>query len=96
MRSEIFKAINAVSRKVNDMSQKLDEVMQTLNSNANEKISVNAGGIDDLAEFADTNAGAVDDLAVILDEVLTVIDELATYAASIDERLTILEEKGSK
>ena len=91
MRSEIFKAINAVSCKVNDMSQKLDEVMQTLNSNANEKISVNAGGIDGLGEVVDINAGGIDGLATALDEVSTALDDVGVMLADFDERITNLE-----
>ena len=67
-RNEIFKAINAVSRKVNDVSQKLDEVMQILNASANEKISVNSGGIDGLADMVATHDGAIEDLATIVAE----------------------------
>ena len=67
-RNEIFKAINAVSRKVNDVSQKLDEVMQKLNANANEKITVNSGGIDGLADMVATHDGAIEDLATIVAE----------------------------
>ena len=67
-RNEIFKAINAVSCKVNDVSQKLDEVMQVLNASANEKISVNSGGIDGLADMISTHDGAIDDLATIVAE----------------------------
>ena len=65
-RNEIFKAINAVSCKVNDVSQKLDEVMQVLNASANEKISVNSGGIDGLADMVATHDGAIEDLATIV------------------------------
>ena len=67
-RNEIFKAINAVSCKVNDVSQKLDEVMQVLNASANEKISVNSGGIDGLADMVATHDGAIEDLATIVAE----------------------------
>ena len=67
-RNEIFKAINAVSCKVNDVSQKLDEVMQILNASANEKISVNSGGIDGLADMVATHDGAIEDLAIIVAE----------------------------
>ena len=67
-RNEIFKAINAVSCKVNDVSQKLDEVMQMLNNSANEKISVNSGGIDGLADMVATHDGAIEDLATIVAE----------------------------
>ena len=67
-RNEIFKAINAVSRKVNDVSQKLDDVMQKLNANANEKITVNSGGIDGLADMVATHDGAIEDLATIVAE----------------------------
>ena len=67
-RNEIFKAINAVSRKVNDVSQKLDEVMQILNASANEKIFVNSGGIDGLADMVAMHDGAIEDLATIVAE----------------------------
>ena len=67
-RNEIFKAINAVSCKVNDVSQKLDEVMHMLNANANEKITVNSGGIDGLADMVATHDGAIEDLATIVAE----------------------------
>ena len=67
-RNEIFKAINAVSCKVNDVSQKLDEVMQVLNASANEKISVNSGGIDGLADIVSVHDGAIEDLATIVAE----------------------------
>ena len=67
-RNEIFKAINAVSRKVNDVSQKLDEVMQILNASANEKITVNSGGIDGLADMVATHDGAIEELATMVAE----------------------------
>ena len=62
-REEVFKAINAVANKVNDVSQKLDAVMQMLNNSANEKISVNSGGIDGLADMVATHDGAIEELA---------------------------------
>ena len=68
-RNEIFKAINAVSCKVNDVSQKLDEVMQILNASANEKISVNSGGIDGLADMVATHDGAIEELATMVAEI---------------------------
>ena len=67
-RNEIFKAINAVSCKVNDVSQKLDEVMQMLNASANEKISVNSGGIDGLADMVSAHDGAIEELATMVAE----------------------------
>ena len=67
-RNEIFKAINAVSRKVNDVSLKLDEVMHKLNANANEKITVNSGGIDGLADMVATHDGAIEELATMVAE----------------------------
>ena len=67
-REEVFKAINAVANRVNDVSQKLDEVMHKLNANANEKITVNSGGIDGLADMVATHDGAIEDLATIVAE----------------------------
>ena len=65
-REEVFKAINVVANKVNDVSQKLDEVMQMLNKSANEKISVNSGGIDGLADMVATHDGAIEELATMV------------------------------
>ena len=67
-REEVFKAINAVANKVNDVSQKLDEVMQMLNKSANEKISVNSGGIDGLADMVATHDGAIEELASMVSD----------------------------
>ena len=67
-REEIYQAINEVSNKVNDVSQKLDEVMQKLNANANEKITVNSGGIDGLADMVATHDGAIEELATMVAE----------------------------
>lgn len=67
-REEVFKAINAVANRVNEVSQKLDEVMQMLNANASEKISVNSGGIDGLAEMVASHDGAIEDLATMVAE----------------------------
>ena len=67
-REEVFKAINAVANRVNDVSQKLDEVMQKFNASANEKISVNSGGIDGLADMVSAHDGAIEDLATIVAE----------------------------
>ena len=62
-RLEIYKAINNVSKKVNEMSQKMDSVMQMLNNLATEKISINTGGIDDLANIVTLYDEAIDELA---------------------------------
>ena len=64
----IYKAINNVSKRVNDVSQKLDEVMQILNASANEKITVNSGGIDGLADMVATHDGAIEELATMVAE----------------------------
>ena len=67
-REEVFKAINDVANRVNDVSQKLDEVMQKLNASANEKISVNSGGIDGIADMVATHDVAIEELATIVAE----------------------------
>ena len=67
-REEVFKAINAVANRVNDVSQKLDEVMQVLNASANEKINVNSGGIDGIADMVATHDGAIEELATMVAE----------------------------
>lgn len=67
-KEQIYKAINNVSKKVNDISQKQDEIMQMLNANANEKITVNSGGIDGLADMVATHDGAIEELATMVAE----------------------------
>ena len=67
-REEVFKAINGVANRVNDVSQKLDKVMQILNASANEKISINSGGIDGLADMVATHDGAIEELATMVAE----------------------------
>ena len=64
----IYKAINNVSKRVNDVSQKLDDVMQKLNADTNEKITVNSGGIDGLADMVSTHDGAIEELATMVAE----------------------------
>ena len=44
--ANIYKAINRVSNRLNDMSEKLDFVMQILNAESNRKILINGDGID--------------------------------------------------
>ena len=67
-REEVFKDINDVAKRVNYVSQKRDEVMQMLNANANEKITVNSGGIDGLADMVATHDGAIEELATMVAE----------------------------
>ena len=65
-RMDIYKAINRVSNKVNEMSQKLDMVMQILNEESNRKILINGDSIDSLAELVSTHDLALDELATIV------------------------------
>ena len=60
---EIFRAINNVSKRQNEMEQKLDAVMQMLNAHANEKISLTSGGIEDIAGVVAMHDTAIEDLA---------------------------------
>lgn len=62
-RDAIFKAINNVSKKVNETSLKLDELIQRINSLTDEKISINSGGIDELADIIALHDEAIDELA---------------------------------
>ena len=62
-RDAIFKAINNVSKKVNETSLKLDELIQRINSLTDEKISINSGGIDEIANIVALHDEAIDELA---------------------------------
>lgn len=62
----IYKAINRVSNRLNEMSEKLDIVMQMLNAESNRKILINGDGIYGLAELVSTHDSALDELATLV------------------------------
>ena len=64
--ANIYKAINRVSNRLNEMSEKLDIVMQMLNTESNRKILINGDGIDGLAELVSTHDSALDELATLV------------------------------
>lgn len=64
--ANIYKAINRVSNRLNEMSEKLDVVIQILNAESNRKISINGDGIDGLAELVSTHDSALDELATLV------------------------------
>lgn len=64
--ANIYKAINRVSNRLNEMSEKLDLVMQMLNAESDRKILINGDGIDDLAELVSTHDSALDELATLV------------------------------
>ena len=43
--ANIYKAINRVSNRLNEMSEKLDSVMRMLNAESNRKILINGDGM---------------------------------------------------
>ena len=67
-RMEIFRAINNVSKRQNEMSRKLDEVMQILNAQTNERITVGNKGIDDIVDMVVAHNEAIDSLAEMIAE----------------------------
>lgn len=67
-RMEIFKAINNVSKRQNEMSRKLDEVMQMLNAQANDRINADDTAIDDIADMVAAHNEAIDGLAEMIAE----------------------------
>ena len=64
--ANIYKAINRVSNRLNEMSEKLDSVMQMLNVESNRKILINGDGIDGLAELVSMHDSALDELATLV------------------------------
>ena len=67
-RMEIFRAINNVSKRQNEMEQKLDAVMQMLNAQANDRINADDTAIDDIANMVVAHNEAIDGLAEMLTE----------------------------
>ena len=67
-RMEIFRAINNVSKRQNEMEQKLDAVMQMLNAQANDRINADDTAIDDIADMVATHNEAIDSLAEMITE----------------------------
>ena len=68
-RMEIFRAINNVSKRQNEMEQKLDAVMQMLNAQANDRINADDTAIDDIADMVATHNEAIDSLAEMITEI---------------------------
>ena len=88
-REEIFKAINAVSHKVNDMSQILDEVMQRLNADANEKIDIHSGTLSTITEdILPTMQDNTSGLSDLIDQILTSVIPDIIEGESFDETET--------
>lgn len=67
--ANIYKAINRVSNRLNEMSEKLDVVMQMLNTDTNRKILINGDGIDGLADLVSTHDSALDELATLVSNI---------------------------
>ena len=67
-RMEIFRAINNVSKRQNEMEQKLDAVIQMLNAQTNERITVGNKGIDDIVDMVVAHNEAIDGLAEMITE----------------------------
>ena len=49
-REEVFKAINDVANKVNDLSVRLDEYIHRLDEATNNRVTITADGLDNLAD----------------------------------------------
>ena len=67
-RMEIFRAINNVSKRQNEMSRKLDEIVQILNAQANDRINADDTAIDDIADMVAAHNEAIDSLAEMITE----------------------------
>ena len=67
-RMEIFRAINNVSKRQNEMSRKLDEIVQMLNAKANDRINADDTAIDDIADMVAAHNEAIDSLAEMITE----------------------------
>lgn len=75
----IYKAINSLSEKINDLTRNLDAYYGIKSETNADNINVNAGGLDNLAETTDTG--------------LTALDELAEYVSGLESRIEALENK---
>ena len=67
-RAEIFMAINNVSKKANEIERKLDMVIQTLNTMADERLNADSSAIDDIADMVAAHNEAIDSLAEMITE----------------------------
>ena len=67
-RMEIFRTINNVSKRQNEMSRKLDEIVQMLNAQANDRINADDTAIDDIADMVAAHNEAIDSLAEMITE----------------------------
>ena len=66
--TQIMQAINAVSQRVNDLSQRMDAHFGAAHKENAENIDTNATGIDDLAGMIEMQNEALNDLATAVAE----------------------------
>ena len=71
MDAETAKAINAISKKVNDLARRLDEHLGNRCDQNAEEISLADGGIMDMANIISSHDEAITELAAIVSDLST-------------------------
>lgn len=63
---QIYKAINAVSNRLNEVNYKLDTLIQYLDKENKDNINLNAGGLNEIADITSTHDEAIAELAELV------------------------------
>jgi methyl-accepting chemotaxis protein len=79
MNKDVLKAINALSKKINDLTYRISAFFDS-------KTDINAFNIE-------SNADGVDELGEATDATMSAMDELAELYSMLEERVSALEEK---
>jgi methyl-accepting chemotaxis protein len=84
--NEIFKAINAVSNKVNHVSQQLDAFTLQKHKENKDIIDENESGMVEIAEMASNGDDALAEIADLINEQSEAICELAEVVTNLIEK----------
>lgn len=68
MDKETAKALNALSRKINAIDEKLDAYFNRRCDKSDDGIAVNNGGITEIGEIISAHDGAIEELAMMVSE----------------------------
>lgn len=74
--TQIMQTIAGVSKKVNDINNKLDALTNKNHKESLEYITENSDGVLDVASLSDENSTAIEELAEIVDNLLERVEAL--------------------
>lgn len=91
MTKEIAKAINTVSKKVNEIQKKIDSYFTNRCEDNEISINDNSDCIIELGEMSNSTDECSEEIAEIVSDNADSLMELGEYIASLEERISALE-----